>query len=108
MNCPLTKEECPEHNKKGGCAWWLEAKQRDEATSTMQGCAMVLSPMLLANQINATYQVAKEANQTSCEISALRNENIKEQEASRAQLLSLALGKKELVQAEHSTLKIGN
>lgn len=106
MNCPITKEECPEHNKKAGCAWWIEAKQGDEATSTMQGCAIVINPMLLAHQINASYQIAKETAQTGCEISALRNETIKEQEASRMQLLSLALGKKELVKAKHTTLKI--
>ncbi len=89
MLCPLTKEECPEHNKKMGCAWWLEVKEGEEAISTMKGCALVLQPMLLAEQINMTALVAKESNAVSSEISALRCENSIEHEEDRRHLLNL-------------------
>ncbi len=92
MLCPLTKEECPEHNKKMGCAWWMEVKEGDEAVSRMRGCALVLQPMLLAQQINMSALVAKESNAISSEISALRNENSEEHQKDRRHLFNLVQG----------------
>ena len=103
MNCPFNQLECPEHNKKGGCALWLEVRQGDEAVATMSGCSLALTPMLLAQNINMLACVAKETNQTSAEVSALRVESIKENQATREQLYSLATGNIQRIEANHTT-----
>ncbi len=89
MICPIKNMECPEHNKKNGCAWWLEIRQGDEAVSRMRGCVFVLQNMLLAEQINMTALLSKENNAISCEISALRNENREEHVKDRELLFVL-------------------
>ena len=107
MNCPLKSNaekdyECPENNKKNGCAWWLDYTKGDGThTAKLEGCAMTLSPMLLAENINALGHIAGEVNKVGAEVSAGRCENIAEHEASRVQFVNLAHGRNELVQANH-------
>ena len=103
MNCPFRNfEECPEHNKKGGCSFWISyTSNREGLESQMEGCAVTLTPMLLLENANNLGIVAGEMNKVGAEVSALRDENIKENEANRMQFVSLAHGNKELVKAEH-------
>lgn len=102
--CPLRNfEECPEHNKKGGCEWWIGYSSKTGVTdANMQGCAVVLQPLLLLEQANALGMVEGRINQVSAEISAGRVESVKEGDALRRQLLNLALGSRTLVQPAHS------
>ena len=103
--CPLKNfEECPEHNKKGGCEWWIGYSSKSGITdANMQGCAVVLQPLLLLEQANALGMVEGRINQVSAEISAKRSESIKEGDALRRQLLHLASGGRTLVQPSYNT-----
>ena len=103
--CPLRNfEECPEHNKKGGCEWWIGYTSNSGVTdANMQGCAIVLQPLLLLENANALGMMEGRINQVSAEISAGRVESVKEGDALRKQLVHLASGGRELVVPEHNT-----
>lgn len=107
MNCPYRNfEPCPEHNKKNGCSFWLNYTSNNKTLqSNTEGCAVTLTPILLLENANNLGIVAGEVNKIGVEISAGRVENIKEQQANRVQFLNLALGKKQLVNANHTTIK---
>ena len=102
--CPFRNfEDCPEHNKKGGCSLWLSYSTNGSTTEAqVEGCSLVLTPMLLIQQVNNLAVVASETSKVAEEVSASRVENIKIYEANRYQLLSLANGKKELIQPCYS------
>ena len=101
--CPLRNfEECPQHCKKGGCEWWIAYSSKSGVTdANMEGCAVVLQPLLLLEHANALGMIEGRINQVSSEVSAGRVESVKEGEALRRQLLSLAVGKRELVLPRH-------
>lgn len=103
--CPLRNfEECPQHNKKGGCEWWIGYSSKSGITDAhMEGCAVVLQPLLSLEHANALGMVEGRINQVSAEISAGRVESVKEGDALRKQLLNLALGSRDLVIPEHNT-----
>ncbi len=103
--CPFRQfEDCPEHNRKGGCALWLACSTNTAAAEArVEGCALTLAPMLLIHQINNLAVVAGEVGKVGAEISAGRSENIKTGEAARRQLLTLASGRRELVRPEYTT-----
>lgn len=105
MNCPFRNfEECPEHNKKNGCAFWMSYSiNRQCVESQIEGCAITLTPMLLIEQANNLGMIAGEINKVGAEISAGRDESIKNGEATRIQLLHLAYGQKELIKPDYST-----
>mgnify|MGYP006991660231 CR=1 FL=1 len=109
MNCPFRNfEECPEHNKKGGCSFWLSyATNREGLEAQIEGCAVTLTPMLLLENANNLGAVAGEVNKVGAEISAGRSEAVKNGAATRAQLLALACGERGIVEPDYSaTLKI--
>lgn len=109
MNCPFRNfEDCPEHNKKGGCGFWLcYAANKDNVDALFEGCAITLTPMLLLEAANNLGAVAGEVNKVGAEISAGRSEAVKNGAATRAQLLALACGERDLVEPNYSaTLKI--
>lgn len=97
--CPYRNfEECPQHNKKGGCEFWLSYSSNSETIdSKLEGCAVVLTPILLVQQINNTGVLASEVNKVGAEISQARTEAIKEHQANRKQFLSLAQGDRVLI-----------
>lgn len=97
--CPHRNfEECPQHNKKGGCEFWLSYSSNSETSnSNLEGCAIVLTPILLVQQINNTGVLASEVNKVGAEISQARIETIKEQQANRKQFLSLVQGERVLI-----------
>lgn len=103
--CPLRNfEECPEHNKKGGCEWWIGYSSKSGVTdANMQGCAVVLQPLLMLENANALGMMEGRINQLSAEVSAGRVENVKEGDALRKQLLHLASGGRTLVQPAYGT-----
>ena len=103
--CPLKNfEECPEHNKKGGCEWWMAYSSKSGVTdANMQGCAVVLQPLLMLENANALGMMEGRINQVSAEISAGRVETLKEGDALRQQLVSLAVGNREVIQPHHNT-----
>ena len=103
--CPFRNfDECPEHNKKGGCTMWLSYSTNSAAAeASVEGCSLTLTPMLLIQQINNLAVVASEVNKVSAEVSAGRSENIKTGEAMRHQLLTLASGQLGLVQPDYSS-----
>ena len=103
--CPLRNfESCPEHNKKGGCQFWLTyASSTGTTEANVSGCAMVLTPLLLLENANALGIVAGEVNKVGAEVSAGRVENIKENNATREQLVTLAKGSTVLVLPDHNT-----
>lgn len=103
MGCPLRNfKECPEHNKKGGCNFWMSyTSNKDTANAQMEGCAIVLTPILLLENANNLGIVAGEVNKVGAEVSASRVENIKEQQANRTQFINLALGNNQLINANH-------
>ena len=105
MNCPFRNfEECPEHNKKGGCAFWLAyGTNREGVEAQIEGCAVTLTPMLLLENANNLGIVAGEVNKVGAEISAGRSEAVKNGEATRMQLVSLANGRLERVIPDYST-----
>lgn len=102
--CPLRNfEECPEHNRKGGCEWWIGYSSKSGVTdANMQGCAIVLQPLLMLENANALGMMESRINQVSAEISAGRVENVKEGDALRKQLLHLASGRRDLVVPAHN------
>lgn len=109
MNCPFRDfEECPEHNKKGGCSFWLSyTANRHNIEAQVEGCAVTLTPLLLLENANSLGAVAGEISKVGAEVSAGRCESVKNGEATRMQLLSLASGKRQLVQPDYSaTLKL--
>lgn len=103
--CPLRGfEECPQHNKKGGCEWWIGYSSKSGITDAqMEGCAVVLQPLLMLENANALGMVEGRINQVSAEISAGRVENVKEGDALRKQLLHLASGGRDFIVPEHHT-----
>lgn len=102
--CPYKNfEECPQHNKRGGCEFWLSYSSNSESSeSKLEGCAVVLTPILLVQQINNTGVLSGEVNKMAAEISASRVESIKENEANRMQLISLVQGERVLINPNHS------
>ena len=107
--CPFRNfEECPEHNKKGGCSLWLSYTTNSQVTEAqVEGCSLTLTPMLLIQQINNLAVVASEVQKVSAEVSAGRSENIKSEEALRLQLVSLASGDTRIIEPNYtSKLKI--
>lgn len=107
--CPFRNfEDCPEHNKKGGCNLWLSYSANNVATDAhVEGCSLALTPLLLIQQVNNLAVVASEINKVGAEVSAGRSENIKSNEATRLQLISLASGQKELICPNYTeTMKI--
>lgn len=107
--CPFRNfEDCPEHNKKSGCALWLSYSANNAAADAhVEGCSLVLTPMLLIQQVNNLAVVAGEVSKVGAEVSAGRAENIRTGEAARRQLLSLASGQRELVRPDYtSAIKI--
>lgn len=109
MNCPFRNfEECPEHNKKGGCSFWIAyTSNRDAMEAHMEGCAITLTPMLLLETANNMGHVAGEVSKVGAEISAGRSEAVKNGAATRAQLLALASGSRAMVEPDYSaTLNI--
>lgn len=107
--CPYRNfEECPQHNKRGGCEFWLSYSSNSESSDAkLEGCAVVLTPILLVQQINNTGALANEVNKVGAEISMARVETIKEQQANRQQFLSLANGDRALINPEYKTIKLG-
>lgn len=105
MNCPFRNfEECPEHNKKGGCSFWIAYATNNQGTEAhMEGCAITLTPILLLENANNLGAVAGEISKVGAEVSAGRCESVKNGEATRMQLLALASGVRELVQPDYST-----
>ena len=105
--CPYRNfEECPQHNKKGGCEFWLSYSSNSKTTdSKCEGCAMVLTPLLLIQQINNTGVLVNEVNKVGAEISIARIEAIKEQQANRQQFLSVASGERVLINPDYKKLE---
>ncbi len=70
--CPYRNfDECPQHNKKGGCEFWMSYSSTSGVTeAAMEGCAVVLTPMLLLEQANALGKVAGQVNGVAAEVSA--------------------------------------
>lgn len=87
--CPLRSfDDCPEHNKKGGCSWWLSYSRDGE--TPMEACAIVMTPVLQLEVAKATGDLARAVNAVSAEVSAGRVENIEEAKKSRFHLSLLA------------------
>ena len=65
--CPYRNfEDCPQHNKKGGCELWMSYSGKGGVTdANMEGCALVLTPMLLLENANALGLVAGEVNKVA-------------------------------------------
>lgn len=105
--CPYKNfEECPQHNKKGGCEFWLSYTTNSESTDAkIEGCAVVLTPLLLIQQINNTGVVSSEINKLGAEISKARIENIKENSANRQQLVTLARGERVLINPNYNLIE---
>jgi hypothetical protein len=107
--CPFKNfEECPEHDKKGGCEMWLSYSANGSTTEAhVEGCSIKLTPLILIQQVNNLAVVAGEVQKVGAEVSAGRSENIKTGEAARMQLLALATGRREFVRPDYSsTMKI--
>lgn len=106
MHCPFRSfEECPEHNKKGGCSFWMAyASSREGMDARMDGCAITLTPLLLLEMANNLGVVAGEVRKVGAEVSAGRCENVKNGDATRRQLLALAQRTTRLIVPEYSTL----
>ena len=94
MNCPFRNfEECPEHNKKNGCSFWIAyTTNKDSLEAHIEGCSITLTPLLLLESANNLGHIAGEISKVGSEISYSRCENIKNGEATREQLCSLASG----------------
>ena len=100
MNCPFRNfEDCPEHSKKGGCAFWLSyAANRQNVEAQVEGCAVTLTPLLLLENANNLGAVAGEISKVGAEVSAGRCESVKNGEATR----TLASGQHRLVQPDYA------
>lgn len=103
--CPLRNfEECPQHSKKGGCEWWLSYTTNSGLTDArVDGCAIVVQPMLMVENANVLGQMGNRVYQVAAEVSAGRAESVKEGDALRKQLLHLASGGKTLIVPDHNT-----
>lgn len=103
--CPLRNfEECPQHNKKGGCEWWMAYASNSGVTDAhMEGCAIVLGPLLQIEHANALGKVASEVRLGVSEMSAARNDGMKEGEALRKQLFLMANGNRVLVSPDYGS-----
>lgn len=92
-SCPFNHDECPEHNKKGGCQFWIEYSSKSNVTeSLMKGCCLQLMTFLQLENANALGILASKVDQLSAELSAMRSENNINSETTRKQLVSLAQG----------------
>ena len=102
--CPFRNfQECPQHSKAGGCELWMSySGSKASLESRMEGCALALAPMLLLENANCLGLVAGEVQKVGSEVSAGRVESIAEGRALRQQFVSLAKGRAELVEADHS------
>ncbi len=110
MDCPLRKnKECPQHGRDAaGCALWCEIQINKDVDGMVRGCALAVTPRLILEVAGLTACVAKEASQTSAEVSALRVENIKEHTANRVQFVALAQGHVECVAVNHNSNNFAN
>lgn len=82
--CPFTQQECPEHNKKGGCQLWLDTTvQGANVQSSLSGCAMALGVLLQAHSVNNTAALADGVNKVQAEISHARVEQLQFQNRER-------------------------
>lgn len=111
--CPFRNfQDCPQHSKTSGCELWMTySGSKDSLESRMEGCALALAPMLLLENANCLGLVAGEVQKVGAEVSASRVESIAEGTALRRQFVSLARGRTELVEADHSktlTMEVGN
>lgn len=108
MDCPLRNfQECPEHNKKNGCGFWMAySTNREGMEAHMEGCAITLTPMLLLENANNLGMVAGEVNKVGAEVSAGRCENVKNGDAIRRQFVALALGSRDIVDPGYSSLPL--
>lgn len=104
--CPFKNfEDCPQHNKKGGCELWLSyITNRNDMDAKIEGCSLVLTPMLLIENVNNLQVAANETRKVASEISKARCEAIKENMANRQQLVSLASGRKDLINVNHNLI----
>ena len=104
--CPYRNfDECPQHNKKGGCEFWMSYSSTSGVTeAAMEGCAVVLTPMLLLEQANALGKVAGQVNGVAAEVSAARAEATRGAEAPRRQLVGLAIGHIELIEPDYPSI----
>lgn len=105
--CPYKNfEECPQHNKKGGCEFWLSYNTNSETTDAkIEGCAVVLTPLLIIQQINNAGVISNEVSKLGAEISKARVESIKENQANRKQLVSLAIGERVLINPNYHLIE---
>lgn len=78
--CPFTKEECPEHGKKGGCALWTEFRTSTKNSDVeLEGCALKVSVLLQAQSLNNEASLGHGLQEVAAEISSLRLERTKAQ-----------------------------
>ncbi len=108
--CPFRDfGKCPETNQEGGCQFWISYKSgnSEDDGATAQGCALVLTPILLIQNINNLAVVANEVNKVGNEIAARRFESIRDNEAIRVQMLTLAGGTQQLVVPDFTIKKEG-
>ena len=105
-NCPFNHEECPEHNKKGGCQFWIEYSSKSNVNeSLMKGCCLQLAVFLQLENANALGILASKVDQLNAELSAMRSENNMNSDTTRKQLVSLAQGNRsDLLMPKYSRL----
>lgn len=98
-NCPFHNfEKCPENNGNEGCQLWVSYKiNNGDNETTTEGCASVLTPILLIQNINNTAIVSNGINKLMDVINAGRFESIRDNEAIRVQMLTLASGNQQLI-----------
>lgn len=107
MKCPFRLfKKCPQNNSDNGCALWVKyIGNKGTMEASLEHCAFVLNTHLALESINTIGKLAGEVNKLGAEVSALRSENIKEQQASRLQLVALAQGNKKYINANHANNK---
>lgn len=105
--CPFNNfKECPQHNKNGGCEFWISyITNRKDIDAHMEGCAIILTPMLLIENVNNLQVTATAINGVAAEINKARVENIKENTANREQLCSLARGERTLINPNYNLIE---
>ena len=105
--CPYRNfKECPKHNKNGGCELWMDyTTNRKDVDAKIEGCALVLTPLLLIENINNLQVNSVKVSEVAAEISKARMENIKENRANRKQLCSLANGNRELINPNYNLIE---
>lgn len=108
MNCPFRNfDECPEHNKKNGCSFWIAyTTNKDSLEAHIEGCSITLTPLLLLESANNLGHIAGEISKVGSEISYSRCENIKNGEAIREQLCSLASGNIQKIHPNYSDIPL--